>query len=50
MLLVSPTPFMVEQRVGGVEFFDSPCLALGQNPKLTSDDMADIWRQGIAID
>ena len=41
---------MVKQRVGGVEFSYLPCLASGQNSNLTSDDMADLRRQGIAVD
>ena len=41
---------MLDQRVGGVKFSDFPCLALGRNLNLTSDNMADIWRQVIAVD
>ena len=41
---------MVEQRVGGFEFSDLPCLALGRNLNLASNDMADIRRQGITVD
>ena len=41
---------MVEQRLGGVEISDLPCLASGQNSNFTSDDMADLRRQGIAVD
>ena len=41
---------LVEQRVCGAEILDLLCLALGHNLNLTSDDMADILRQGIAFD
>ena len=47
---VSPTPLVVEQRVGGAEFLDLPCLDSGINLNLTSDDMACLRRQGIAVD
>ena len=47
---VYPTPLVVEQRVGGVEFSDLPCLASGQNSDFTSNDMADVWSQDIAVD
>ena len=50
VLPVSELPLLVEQRVGGAEILDLPCLASGRNLKLTSDDMADLQRQGIAID
>ena len=49
MLTISKLPFLVEQRVCGVEILDLPCLASGKNPNLTSDDMADLRRQGIAV-
>ena len=35
--------------MGGVEILDLPCLASGRNSNLTSDDMADIWHQWIAV-
>ena len=41
---------MVEKRVSGFEFSDLPCLDLGKKSNLTSDDMADIRNQGIAVD
>ena len=42
-------PLLVEQRVGGVEIWDLPCLASERNSNLTSDDMADIRSQGIDV-
>ena len=33
----------------GAEISDLQCLALGINLNLTSDDMDDIWRQGIDV-
>ena len=50
MLLVSPTTLVVEQRVGDVELSDLSCLSFGRNLSLTSDDMSDLQRQGIAVD
>ena len=50
MLSLSFTYLVVKQRVGGVEFSYLPCLASGQNSNLTSDDMADLWQQGISVD
>ena len=50
VLTVSELPLLVEQRVGGVEFLGLPCLSSGGKSNLTSDDMADIQRQGIAVD
>ena len=50
MLPVSELPLLVEQRVCGVEISDLPCLASGHNSNLTSEDMADLWRQGISVD
>ena len=41
---------LVEQRVCDVEILDLPCLASGHNSNLTSEDMADIRRQGISVD
>ena len=41
---------VVEHRVGGVEFSNLLCLALGRNLNLTSNDMADLRRQCIAVD
>ena len=35
--------------MGGVEISDLPCLASGENSNLTSGDMDDIRRQGIAV-
>ena len=46
----SPTPLVVEQRFGGVEFSYLPCLASGKNSNLTSNDMTDVRRQGFAVD
>ena len=40
---------MVEHTVGGVEFLVLPCLALGRNSNLTSDDMDDLQRHGIYV-
>ena len=34
----------------GVGILDLPCLASGHNSNLTSEDMSDIRRQGIAVD
>ena len=42
MLSVSPIPLVLEQRAGGVEFSDLPCLALGRNFNLTSDHISDL--------
>ena len=50
VLPVSELPLLVEQRVGGVVISDLPCLASGRNSNLTSDYMADIRRQGVAVD
>ena len=50
VLSVSHTPLGVEHGVGGVEFSDFPCLSSGQNSNLTSDDIADLRHQGIAVD
>ena len=36
--------------VCGVETSDLPCLASGRNSNFTSDDMADLRRQGVAVD
>ena len=47
---VSLTPLVVEKRFVGVEFSDLPFLALGGNPNLTSNDMANIRHQGISVD
>ena len=33
----------------GVEISDLPCLVSGNNSNLTSEDMADLYRQGIAV-
>ena len=49
VLLVSELPLLVEHRVCGVESFDLPCLASGRNSNLSSGDMADLRRQGIAV-
>ena len=49
-MLVSELTFLVEQRVCGVEMSDLLCLAAGINSNLISDDMADLQRQGIAMD
>ena len=50
MLPFYPTPLVVEQRVGGVEFSDLPCLDSGPNLNLTSNDMVDLRRHGIDAD
>ena len=34
----------------GVENSDSPCLASGHNLNLIYEELADIWRQGIAVE
>ena len=47
---VSELTLLLEQRVCGVEILDLPCLASGYNSNLTSEDMADIRRQVIAVD
>ena len=49
MLPVSELILLVEQRVCGVEILDLPCLASGHNLNLTSEDMADLRRQGISV-
>ena len=49
MLPVSELTLLVEQRVCGVEILDLPCMASGNNSDLTSEDMAYIQRQGIAV-
>ena len=49
VLSVSHTPLVVEHRVGGVDLLDLPCLALGKKSNLNSNDMADLWRQGISV-
>ena len=49
MLPVSDLPLLSSQYVGVVEILDLPCLALGGNSNLASDDMADLWRQYIAL-
>ena len=33
----------------GVQILDLPCLSSGHNLNLTYEDMADLWRQGIAV-
>ena len=50
MLTLSELPLLVEERVCGFEISDLPCLASGHNSSLTSEDMADIRCQGIAVD
>ena len=50
MLPDSPTPLVVEQMIGGVEFLDLLSFDLGRNSKLTCNDMAGLQRQGIAVD
>ena len=50
VLPVSDLPLLAEQRVCGVEILYVPCLASGHNPNLTSEDMADLRRQGIDVD
>ena len=50
MLTVSDLPLLIEQRVCGVEVSDLPCLASGNNFKLTSNGMTDIRSQGITVD
>ena len=49
MLPVSELPLLIEQRVGGVEISDLPCLASGNNSNLTSENVAGLWHQGIAV-
>ena len=48
VLSFSPTPLVVEQRVGGVEFSDLTYLAAGKKSNLTYDVMAYLRRQDIA--
>ena len=50
MMQVSELPLLLEQRVCGVEISDLPCLASGHNSKLTSEDMAYLRRQIIAVE
>ena len=50
MLSVSELNVLLEQSVCGVEIFNSLCLASGRTSNITSDDMADHRRQGIAVD
>ena len=50
VLTVSDLPLLIEQRVCGVEVSDLPCLASGNNFKLTSNGMTDIRSQGITVD
>ena len=50
VLSVSKSTFLVEQMVCGVEVLDLPCLDMGKNSKITSDDMADLWSEGISVD
>ena len=49
MLLVSELPFLVEKKVCGVEILDLLCLDSGHNLNLTSEETADLRRQGIAV-
>ena len=49
MLPDSESPLLAERRVCGIEILGLPCLASGNNLNLTSEDMADIWSQGIAV-
>ena len=50
MLSFSPTPLAVEQGVGVVGFLDLLSLALGKNSNLTSNNIDDLWLQGIVVD
>ena len=50
MLPVSELPFLVNQRVCGVEISDLPYLASGHNFNLTYEEMSVIRHQGIAVD
>ena len=50
MLSVYQKYLVVEHGVDGVEFSDLPYLASGRNSNLTSDDMVDLWHQGITVD
>ena len=50
VLPVSELTLLVEKMVWGVEISDSPCLASGHNSNLTSENMTDLWCQGIAVD
>ena len=50
MLTVSELNLLVEKRVVGVEISGLPCLASGRSSRLTSDYIADLRRQGIAVD
>ena len=48
--IFSELPLLVEQRVCGDEISDLSYLASGHNLNLTSEDMADLQRQGIAVE
>ena len=50
MLPITELHFLVEHRVCGVEISDLPCLTTGHNSNLTPKGMADILRQGTAVD
>ena len=50
MLPVLELSLIVEQMVCVVEILDLPCLASRNNLNLTSEDMADLLRQGISVD
>ena len=41
---------VVKERVSGVESLDLTCLTSGIDSNFTSDDMANIWQHGIAVD
>ena len=49
MLPFSELPLLVGKRVRFVEFSDLQCLDSRHNSNLTSEDTADLWRQGIAV-
>ena len=49
MIPDSELSLLVEQNISGVEILDLPCLASRNNLNLTSEDMADIRRQGISV-
>ena len=50
MLSVLELPLFIEERVCGVEISDLLCLASGNNSNLTSEDMGNLLRNGIAAD
>ena len=50
MLPASESPLLLEQKVCGVKISYLPYLASGHNLNLSSEDMADLRLQGVAVD